>query len=100
MTTPEQTLGGLPFKYVSLISLTLQNSLLAILLHHSRTIPNTKLYSASAAVLLNEILKLSISFLVALYNACNQSTAARHHHHHPYSKNNNTHYSKLEHNEP
>lgn len=74
MTTADQTLLGLPFKYVSLISLTLQNSLLAILLHHSRTIPNTKLYSASAAVLLNEILKCTISFLVALYNACNQST--------------------------
>ncbi|POW11048.1 hypothetical protein PSHT_08605, partial [Puccinia striiformis] len=67
MTTADQTFIGLPFKYVSLISLTLQNSLLAILLHHSRTIPNTKLYSASAAVLLNEILKCSISFLVALY---------------------------------
>ncbi|OAV88650.1 hypothetical protein PTTG_07070 [Puccinia triticina 1-1 BBBD Race 1] len=74
MTTADQTFIGLPFKYVSLISLTLQNSLLAILLHHSRTIPNTKLYSASAAVLLNEILKCSISFLVALYNACNQSS--------------------------
>ncbi|KAH9459638.1 hypothetical protein MJO29_010703 [Puccinia striiformis f. sp. tritici] len=76
MTTADQTFIGLPFKYVSLISLTLQNSLLAILLHHSRTIPNTKLYSASAAVLLNEILKCSISFLVALYNACNQSSSS------------------------
>ncbi|KNZ43889.1 uncharacterized protein VP01_974g3 [Puccinia sorghi] len=94
MTTADQTLLGLPFKYVSLISLTLQNSLLAILRMSlslltiilssfpffsysntfSRTIPNTKLYSASAAVLLNEILKCTISFLVALYNACNQST--------------------------
>ncbi|KAA1121275.1 hypothetical protein PGTUg99_030017 [Puccinia graminis f. sp. tritici] len=32
MTTADQTFLGLPFKYVSLISLTLQNSLLAILL--------------------------------------------------------------------
>ncbi|KAA1118236.1 hypothetical protein PGT21_033861 [Puccinia graminis f. sp. tritici] len=31
MTTADQTFLGLPFKYVSLISLTLQNSLLAIL---------------------------------------------------------------------
>ncbi|KAI9610357.1 hypothetical protein H4Q26_006496 [Puccinia striiformis f. sp. tritici PST-130] len=63
MTTADQTFIGLPFKYVSLISLTLQNSLLAILLTND---PQHQVYSASAAVLLNEILKCSISFLVAL----------------------------------
>lgn len=62
-------LFGVPLKYISLSALTLQNSALAILLHHSRTAPNAKFYSASAAVLLNEVLKCFISFIVALYNA-------------------------------
>ncbi|MBW0497163.1 hypothetical protein O181_036878 [Austropuccinia psidii MF-1] len=74
----DQTIIGLPLKYISLISLTLQNSLLAILLHHSRTVSNTKLYSASAAVLLNEILKCIISFLVALYNSSTAPVSLTH----------------------
>lgn len=78
----------LPLKYVSLLVLTLQNSALTILLHYvrcwlysvvgtakpdlspqSRTSPSAKPYSAPAAVLLNELLKGGISFLIALRNS-------------------------------
>ncbi|KAH9449867.1 hypothetical protein H4Q26_006498 [Puccinia striiformis f. sp. tritici PST-130] len=53
----------IPMKYLSLLALTLQNSLLTILLHYSRTGKN--LYSAPVAVLLSEILKTIISFSIA-----------------------------------
>lgn len=57
---------GLPLKYVSLVTLALQNASLAIIMHYSRiTVAPDKVYSASAAVLMNEILKGSISFLIA-----------------------------------
>ncbi|KAH9817709.1 nucleotide-sugar transporter-domain-containing protein [Melampsora americana] len=62
-------LFGIQFKYLSLITLTLQNSLLTLLLHYSRNIPADQLYSAPAAVLLNEILKCLISLIVAVYNS-------------------------------
>ncbi|KAG0141007.1 hypothetical protein CROQUDRAFT_68773 [Cronartium quercuum f. sp. fusiforme G11] len=62
-------MGIISLKYLSLITLTLQNSLLTVLLHYSRSIPTEKLYSAPAAVLLNEILKCSISLAVAVYNS-------------------------------
>ena len=51
----------------SLVTLALQNAFLTIIMHYSRisTAPN-KTYSASSAVLLNELLKGSISVLIAL----------------------------------
>ncbi|CAH7687786.1 nucleotide-sugar transporter-domain-containing protein [Phakopsora pachyrhizi] len=82
------TLAGIPLKYITLVSLTLQNSLLAILLHHSRTVSNKKLYSASAAVLLNEILKCLISFLVALHNSYNRKISLTNR---PHSRGTNNH---------
>lgn len=50
-----------------LVTLALQNAFLTIIMHYSRitTAPN-KTYSAAAAVLLNELLKGSISTVVAL----------------------------------
>ncbi|PVF98048.1 hypothetical protein CPB86DRAFT_853872 [Serendipita vermifera] len=57
---------GLPLKYVSLVTLALQNALLAIIMHYSRvSVAADKVYSASSAVLMNEILKGSISFFIA-----------------------------------
>ncbi|KAH9817714.1 nucleotide-sugar transporter-domain-containing protein [Melampsora americana] len=60
-------------KYLSLFTLTLQNSLLTILLHYSRNTPYNQSYSAPAAVLLNEILKCLISLLIAIYNSYKNS---------------------------
>ena len=49
-----------------LVTLALQNALLAIIMHHSRiSTPPSKAYSSSSAVLLSEILKGAISFVVA-----------------------------------
>lgn len=60
----------------SLITLALQNAFLTIIMHYSRiaTAPN-KTYSAAAAVLLNELLKGSISTLVALKRIDNDMSA-------------------------
>jgi UDP-sugar transporter A1/2/3 len=50
----------------SLVSLAAQNSLLTIIMHHSRVSQSpSRAYSATLAVLLNEILKGSISFAIA-----------------------------------
>jgi len=50
-----------------LLTLALQNAFLTIIMHYSRisTVPD-KTYSASAAVLLNELLKGSVSVIIAL----------------------------------
>ncbi|KAM0747000.1 hypothetical protein T439DRAFT_359854 [Meredithblackwellia eburnea MCA 4105] len=60
------TFAGLSLKSLSLVSLTLQNSLLTVVLHYSRQNAHGKLYSAAAAVLMNELLKLTISFGLAV----------------------------------
>ncbi|WVN88603.1 uncharacterized protein L203_103814 [Cryptococcus depauperatus CBS 7841] len=61
------TLWGIELKWISLMTLALQNALLTIIMHYSRisTSPNHT-YSAAAAVLLNELLKGGISILIAL----------------------------------
>ncbi|EJD02186.1 nucleotide-sugar transporter [Fomitiporia mediterranea MF3/22] len=57
---------GVPLKYVSLFTLAIQNAALSIVMHYSRvSMPASKSYSPAAAVLLNELLKGAISFLVA-----------------------------------
>ncbi|KAH8925734.1 nucleotide-sugar transporter [Atractiella rhizophila] len=56
-------------RVVSLVALTAQNSMLAILLHLSRSLPESQAYSPSSAVLLNEILKGLISLSVAARNS-------------------------------
>ncbi|KDQ60984.1 hypothetical protein JAAARDRAFT_151931 [Jaapia argillacea MUCL 33604] len=60
------TFLGMPLKYVSLVTLAVQNALLTIIMHHSRvsTAPS-QAYSAAAAVLLNELLKGFISLVIA-----------------------------------
>ncbi|KIO19995.1 hypothetical protein M407DRAFT_82043 [Tulasnella calospora MUT 4182] len=64
---PTPKLFGMPLKYVSLVTLAIQNAALAIMMHYSRvsTAPS-KTYSAGSAVLLNELLKGSISLVIAL----------------------------------
>ncbi|KWU46543.1 nucleotide-sugar transporter [Rhodotorula sp. JG-1b] len=61
---------GVPLSLVSLVTLTVQNSALTIVLHYSRiSVPKDKSYSAASAVLLNELLKGAISLSIAFRNA-------------------------------
>ncbi|PPQ93256.1 hypothetical protein CVT25_015254 [Psilocybe cyanescens] len=66
---PSQTLPslwGIPLKYLSLVALAVQNSALTIIMHYSRvSTPPSRTYSAATAVLMNEILKGTISLLIA-----------------------------------
>ncbi|KAG9127025.1 hypothetical protein FRC07_001001 [Ceratobasidium sp. 392] len=65
---------GMPLKYVSLVTLAVQNASLTIIMHYSRvSTPANKTYSAASAVLLNELLKGSISLLIALARVDDQS---------------------------
>ncbi|KZT23952.1 hypothetical protein NEOLEDRAFT_1046525, partial [Neolentinus lepideus HHB14362 ss-1] len=67
---------GLPLKYVSLVTLAVQNAALSIVMHYSRVFtPPSKAYSPASAVLLNELLKGSISFVIAFVRICNASDA-------------------------
>ncbi|KAF8582311.1 hypothetical protein K439DRAFT_1647637 [Ramaria rubella] len=61
------TLLGMPLKYVSLLTLAVQNAALTIIMHHSRvSTPPSRAYSAASAVLLNELLKGGISLAIAV----------------------------------
>nr|GAT53252.1 predicted protein [Mycena chlorophos] len=59
-------LWGIPLKYLSLVTLAVQNSLLTLIMHYSRvsTTPSSS-YSSATAVLTTEILKGSISLFIA-----------------------------------
>ena len=60
-----------------LVTLALQNAFLTIIMHYSRiSVPRSKSYSAASAVLLNELLKGSISVLVALRRIDSDMTAS------------------------
>lgn len=68
MDTP--TLWGIPLKYISLVTLTGQNSALSLMMAYSRQMPvdkNGSRYLASTAVLLNELIKLVVCSSMALY---------------------------------
>ncbi|KDR73709.1 hypothetical protein GALMADRAFT_142162 [Galerina marginata CBS 339.88] len=66
----QPTICGLPLKYVSLVTLAVQNAALSIVMHYSRvSIPPALAYSPASAVLLNELLKGSISFIIALFRS-------------------------------
>ncbi|KZT11320.1 uncharacterized protein LAESUDRAFT_642341 [Laetiporus sulphureus 93-53] len=57
---------GMPLKYVSLVTLAVQNALLTLIMHYSRvSAAPSETYSAAAAVLTTELLKGSISLVVA-----------------------------------
>jgi UDP-sugar transporter A1/2/3 len=60
------SLWGVPLKYISLVTLAVQNSLLTIIMHYSRvSTPPSRAYSAATAVLLTELLKGFISLVIA-----------------------------------
>ncbi|KAG7447901.1 nucleotide-sugar transporter [Guyanagaster necrorhizus] len=60
------SLWGVPLKYISLVTLAVQNSALTIIMHYSRvSTPPSQVYSAATAVLMNEILKGVISLIFA-----------------------------------
>ncbi|TCD61672.1 hypothetical protein EIP91_008094 [Steccherinum ochraceum] len=60
------TVCGLPLKYVSLFTLAVQNATLTLIMHYSRvSAPPSQTYSAAAAVLVTELLKGTISLMVA-----------------------------------
>ncbi|KAK4034833.1 nucleotide-sugar transporter-domain-containing protein [Parachaetomium inaequale] len=63
------TLLGMPMKQASLLTLMLQNSALILIMHYSRimTPPGDHRYFASTAVLLNEIIKLTISLTFSMH---------------------------------
>ncbi|KAF2276929.1 nucleotide-sugar transporter [Westerdykella ornata] len=65
-----ETVAGIPVKQFSLITLTLQNSALILVMHYSRRMPpvNGLRYFASTAVFLNEVIKLLISLTMALWD--------------------------------
>ncbi|KAF8499939.1 nucleotide-sugar transporter-domain-containing protein [Gautieria morchelliformis] len=66
-TEAPATVCGMPLKYVSLITLAVQNAALTIIMHHSRvSTPPSRSYSAASAVLLNELLKGGISLGIAV----------------------------------
>ncbi|EJD02474.1 uncharacterized protein FOMMEDRAFT_109886 [Fomitiporia mediterranea MF3/22] len=57
---------GVPLKYISLVTLAVQNASLTIIMHYSRiTTTPSRTYSAASAVLLNELLKGFISLAIA-----------------------------------
>jgi UDP-sugar transporter A1/2/3 len=60
------TILGLPLKYVALVTLAVQNAALSIVMHYSR-VSTAKAYSPALAVLLNELLKGSISLVIAYW---------------------------------
>ncbi|GAA6048898.1 hypothetical protein JCM3770_007110 [Rhodotorula araucariae] len=70
MSAPPATLLGVPLGLISLVTLTVQNSALTVVLHYSRiSVPADRMYSAASAVLLNELLKGAISLTIAFRNA-------------------------------
>lgn len=72
-------LFGIELKWISLVTLALQNAFLTIIMHYSRiTSSPNKTYSAASAVLLNELLKGSISVLIALKNIDTNLSAPTH----------------------
>ncbi|EIW60215.1 uncharacterized protein TRAVEDRAFT_118484 [Trametes versicolor FP-101664 SS1] len=71
------TVFGLPLKYVSLVTLAVQNAALSIVMHQSRvSAPAAQSYSPATAVLLNEMLKGAISFVIAFLRVAYASDAS------------------------
>ncbi|KAG6917956.1 hypothetical protein DXG01_017140 [Tephrocybe rancida] len=63
---PAPAIAGIPLKHISLVTLAIQNSMLTLIMHHSRvSTPPSLTYSAATAVLMNEVLKGIISLVIA-----------------------------------
>ncbi|EMD93616.1 hypothetical protein COCHEDRAFT_1171564 [Bipolaris maydis C5] len=67
--TASGTLGGVSMKHLSLVTLTVQNSALILIMHYSRIMPlaGGQRYHTSTSVFLNEVIKLTISLTMAMY---------------------------------
>jgi len=74
--TPLIRRGGSSSKRASLITLTVQNSALILIMHYSRIMPSSgdHRYFTSTAVFLNELVKLSLSLCLAI-NETSESLA-------------------------
>ena len=73
----QQTLFGVPLKYLSLFTLAIQNATLSILMRYSRVKSDeNNSYSPASAVLLTELLKAFISLYVA-YSRTDEQTAVK-----------------------
>ena len=76
---------GTIYTYLSLVTLAVQNATLSIVMHYSRvSIPPALAYSPASAVLLSELLKGSISFIIALVHSPVLSPDHPQHHLHIY----------------
>nr|POE47026.1 udp-galactose transporter [Quercus suber] len=77
---PQATIGGVPMKHISLVTLTFQNSALILIMHYSRIMPpvNGQRYYTSTAVFMNEVLKLVISVTMALYEIASSPNTSEH----------------------
>jgi hypothetical protein len=65
----------------SLVTLAVQNSALTIIMHYSRvSTPPSRTYSAATAVLMNEILKGTISLIIAFWRLDTAQTPYEHPH--------------------
>ncbi|KAJ2161177.1 UDP-galactose transporter Gms1 [Coemansia sp. RSA 552] len=63
---------GVPLKYVSLVVLTVQNSLLVLVMRYSR-VSSTTMYYTSTAVLLSELSKFLVCFYIAARASVSES---------------------------
>ncbi|KAJ2856406.1 UDP-galactose transporter Gms1 [Coemansia asiatica] len=68
-------LFGVPLKYVSLVVLTVQNSLLVLIMRYSR-VSTTEHYYTSTAVLLSEVTKLLVCLYLSFRETSEGATAA------------------------
>ncbi|KAF2706279.1 nucleotide-sugar transporter [Pleomassaria siparia CBS 279.74] len=78
MSNPRRgaTLGGIPLKHLSLVTLTFQNSALILIMHYSRVMPVIgPRYHTSTSVFLNEVIKLALSLTMALYDMSANTSA-------------------------
>jgi UDP-sugar transporter A1/2/3 len=64
----QNILGGIPIKYLSLVILIVQNSALILVMRYTRAnVSEDKLYLASTAVVMSEVLK-TVTCLLLLYS--------------------------------
>ncbi|ORY48303.1 UDP-N-acetylglucosamine transporter [Rhizoclosmatium globosum] len=63
MSSSNATMFGMPLKYVALLTLVVQNSMLVLIMKYSRDgVKKADLYLASTAVLVSEVTKLCVCF--------------------------------------
>ncbi|ORY48308.1 nucleotide-sugar transporter [Rhizoclosmatium globosum] len=69
----DETMFGMPLKYVALLTLVVQNSMLVLIMKYSREgVAKSDLYLASTAVLVSEVTKLCVCFVLFLQEPQNK----------------------------